>query len=89
MQKLEFTYFQMVLIGIGVGAFFGLIPLVLGVFKKKIKLGILGFLASIVAGAIWSLLSIVTAAVFIWLILKKPSAQDSAVSESNNETEVL
>lgn len=89
MQKLEFTYFQMVLIGIGVGVFFGLIPLVLGLIKKKIKLGVFGFLVSIVAGALWSLLSIVTAAVFAWLILKKPSAQDSAVSESTNETEVL
>lgn len=74
MQKIEITYMQMIMIGMGVGLVLGLIPLVLGYLKGKAKLGAWGFIASILAGAAWSLLSLATVIVFIWLILRKPKA---------------
>lgn len=84
MQKFEVTYFQMVLIGLGVGLVLGLIPLGLGFYKGKKKLALIGFLVSILAGALWSLFSLITVLVFVWLILRSPSeqaAEASAVAE--------
>lgn len=74
MQQIEVTYLQMVLIGVGVGAVLGFVPLVLGIIKGKKKLALWGFVASIAGGAVWSLLSIVVVSVFVWLILKKTPA---------------
>jgi Na+/melibiose symporter-like transporter len=86
MHKIELTYFQMILIGMGVGLVLGLIPLILGIVKGKRKLAIWGFVASIAAGAAWSVLSLITVIVFIWLILRKPSeakpVQDEIVNEN-------
>ncbi len=74
-QTYEVTYRQMVLIGIGVGFVLGLIPLALGLYRGQRKLAIIGFAASIVAGAAWSLFSLIVVIVFVWLILRKPSAR--------------
>jgi hypothetical protein len=71
MQQIELTYFQMTLIGMGVGLVLGLIPLILGIVKGKIKLAVGGLFASIAAGAIWSVISLLTVIVFIWLIVRK------------------
>ena len=82
MQKIELTYLQMTLIGMGVGLVLGLIPLVLGFIKGKKNLAIWGLIASIAAGAAWSLFSLVVVIVFIWLILRKP-AQIAEVADEN------
>ncbi|HEY8563204.1 MAG TPA: hypothetical protein VIL74_22695 [Pyrinomonadaceae bacterium] len=71
-MKIELTYFQMVLIGVGIGAVLGLVPLILGLVKGKKKLAIIGFFASIAAGAAWSVLALLVMIIFIWLILRKP-----------------
>jgi hypothetical protein len=71
MQQIELTYFQMTLIGMGVGLVLGLIPLILGIVKGKMKLAVGGLFASIAAGAIWSVVSLLTVIVFIWLIVRK------------------
>jgi len=64
-----------VLIGAGFGFVLGLIPLVVGIVKRKVKLGSIGLLVSTVSGAILGLiLAIPAAAIFVWLILKKPVA---------------
>lgn len=73
MQKIEITYTQMILFGLGIGFVLGLIPLILGLVKGKKNLALWGFFASIAAGAAWSLLSLITVIVFIWLILRKPT----------------
>ncbi len=86
MQKIEVTYLQMVLIGIGIGAVLGLIPLVLGIIKGKKKLALWGFVASIAGGAVWSLLSIVVVSVFVWLILKKTPALGETAAESLSDS---
>ncbi len=74
-QTYEVTYRQMVLIGLGVGFVLGLIPLALGFYRGQRKLAIIGFAASVVAGAAWSLFSLIIVLVFVWLILRNPSAR--------------
>jgi hypothetical protein len=88
MQKIELTYLQMTLIGMGVGLVLGLIPLILGIVKRKRKLAIWGFVASIAAGAAWSVLSLVTVIVFIWLILRKSVEAEPVQVETVNENSV-
>jgi hypothetical protein len=70
-MKIELTYLQLLLIGMGVGLILGLIPLILGLIKGRKKLAIWGLAASIAAGTIQSVLSLITVIVFIWLILRK------------------
>jgi len=95
-MKIELTYLQLVLIGMGVGLILGLIPLVLGIIKGEKKLAIWALIASILAGAAQSFLALITVIVFIWLIFRK-SAEPKAVenlpvkdspnpSKSENET---
>lgn len=87
MQRIELTYLQMTLIGMGVGFVLGLIPLILGIAKGKKKLALWGFVASVGAGAVWSVLSLLTAIVFIWLILRNPVQKVEVANE--NPVDVL
>jgi len=89
MEQIDLTYSQAILylamIGIFVGALLGLIPLILGIKRKKRQYGIFGFLSSIVLGLVSPILSIIVVAVFTWLILKKPTVEepvDAAASEN-------
>jgi hypothetical protein len=74
MNDIELTYREFyiyVIIGGAIlGALFGLIPFVLGRKRNKARLGLYGFLASIVAGALAPLFAIVVAAVFSWVITR-------------------
>jgi MFS family permease len=65
----EFLFYA-VLIGSAVGALFGLAPLILGIRRGRRRLGLYGFVLSIVGGAIAPLISIVVSSVFLWLIVK-------------------
>ena len=66
-----------------VGFAVGLVPLVFGIWKKKVGLGFLGLIASTIGGAILGLLlAIPAAAVFIWRIMKV-SKTDSAANDSS------
>jgi len=68
------AYIYGTLVTAGVGFVIGLIPLVVGVVKKKLKLGVLGLVASTVGGALLGLiLALPFAAIFVWLIVKQPS----------------
>lgn len=93
MEPLHLTYEQLMffmLINFVIGLVLGLITLIVGIKKNKLKLGILGFLGSTIGGGIVGLLlSLPIMGIFLWLILKKPSADISAKEESNNETELL
>jgi MFS family permease len=64
------------LIGAGLGALFGLIPLILGLRRDKRRLGLYGFVASIVGGAIAPLLSVVIVVIFSWVIVKKKTGPE-------------
>jgi len=72
--QIQLTPFQAgVILGAGLGFVLGLIPLILGIIKKKIKIGVLGFIGAIIGNAILGLLlSIPIIGICIYLILKKP-----------------
>lgn len=91
MNEIQITYREFyiyVLIGGAIlGALFGLIPLVLGRRRHKGRLGLYGFVASIVAGAIAPLLGIIIATIFSWVIVKGTPAQaDSPNSPRSDDS---
>jgi len=85
MLLITVTFWDLVLIGLGVGFVLGLIPLILGFTKNRRNLGIYGFIASIVGGALSSIVSLIVVGIFVWLILKKPT--QAAVA--NEKTAVI
>ncbi len=77
------------LAGLILGFLLGLIPLFLGIKKHNRKYGVYGFIGSIIGGAILGVfLSFPIAAVFTWLILKKPVTANSDDALIVNETPV-
>lgn len=81
-------YYYILLIRIGAGVLMGLIPLILGIRRKRRNLGIWGFIVSIIGGTITPILLIIIVPIFVWLILRKPKAEESANIENSSETEV-
>lgn len=75
------------LIGIGVGLVFGLVPLIFGKIRGKLKLGLIGFFVSIVAGAIWSVLPLIVMIIFVFLIIRNPVASQPAVAVNEPPSE--
>jgi hypothetical protein len=74
------------LLNAGVGLIFGLITLVLGFVKGKVKFGIYGFVACLIGGSILGLfLSLPALIFFSWMILKKPTAENVTEIESEFE----
>ena len=67
------------------GALFGLIPLLLGRRRNKGRLGLYGFVASIVAGAIAPLLGIIVATIFSWVIWKGAPSQPGDTTDTRND----
>ncbi|MEO8041687.1 MAG: hypothetical protein ABI646_03655 [Acidobacteriota bacterium] len=90
MNDIELTYrefYLYVIIGGAIlGALFGLIPLILGRRRNKARLGMYGFLASIVAGAIAPLLAIVVTAIFSWMIVKDKSVHTNGADGVDHGT---
>lgn len=67
-----------------IGLILGVVPLVAGILKKKVRLGFFGLLASTIGGAILGIfLSIPAMAVFTWLILR--SSDTAAASDEISE----
>jgi MFS family permease len=90
MGEIQLNYYQTILvatlIGVGIGILLGLIPLILGIRRKKKRLGVYGFICSTVGGALSSILSLLIVGVFIWLILKNPAEitpNSTETSDSN------
>ncbi len=92
MEQINLTYREAILylalFGIVVGALLGLIPLILGIKRKKRQYGIFGFLSSIVLGLISPILSIIVVAVFTWLILQKSKIEEPIDVRVVNENPV-
>lgn len=81
MDPSQMTFMNWVLLGAGLGLVVGLAPLISGFVKSNVKTGALGFVASIAAGAILGLLlAIPVAAVFTWLIFRKPKQPSEPTS---------
>ena len=78
------------ILGAILGFLLGLIPLILGIVKKKTKLGFLGFIGAIVGNAILGiLLSIPIIAFCSYLILKKQPFDSPAKSGfSPNDSDI-
>lgn len=76
MEQIKFTSNEFIYYGAIAGAilglFLGIIVLILGFIKKERSYGVFGFLGSVILGPISGLLSIIVAAIFIWLILRRP-----------------
>jgi hypothetical protein len=78
-QSIEVSSFQMFLLGIGIGFVLGLIPLIIGIFKKNMKLGLIGFIFTLLGGAIWSVLAlIIMIASTIYIFIKSPKVITAA-----------
>lgn len=77
--QIKLNYYDIAMVGTAVGFLLGLIPLVLGFIKKERSYGVFGFLGSLIGGAILGIfLSVPVAAIFTWLILRKPKSTASA-----------
>jgi hypothetical protein len=66
-------YLYLFLAQLVVGFLLGLIPFFLGRKRGKQSLGTWGLLVTIIAGAISPLGALISIAIFVWLIVKKPS----------------
>ncbi len=67
----EYEALTYILIPAGIGFLLGLVPLVLGFIKQKVRLGVFGLIASTLGGAILGvILSIPAMAVFTWMIVR-------------------
>lgn len=83
MQVLYEQYFYYILAaGVLIGLFFGLLPLIFGIKRKKKNLGLLGFILSGLAGAVSPLVAIVVAVIFLVIVLRsKPAIESEDSSE--------
>jgi hypothetical protein len=58
--------------GAVVGFLLGLVPLIVGIIKKKVKTGVIGLIVSTLGGALLGVfISIPAMAIFTWLILRE------------------
>lgn len=58
----------------------GLIPLVLGIIKKKIKFGLIGFVTCIILWIVATpIFGLPVLVIFIWFIVKKPTENDEYI----------
>lgn len=94
--QIRLSLYDVAMMGAGLGALLGLLPLILGFVKKERSYGVFGFLGSIIGGALLGIfLSIPIVGIFTWLILRKPKnivyppAEDNpnAVQAENSEND--
>ena len=92
MEPIHITYNELliyiVLAGVIIGILLGLIPLILGIKRKKRNYGVYGFFASVVGGAISPLVSIIAVSIFTWLIVRKTAAEKPAEVVVENENPI-
>jgi ABC-type tungstate transport system substrate-binding protein len=82
---MKIQLYELIYLGTAVGFVAGLIPLVLGLIKKKAKYGILGLLCSTIGGLILGIYLILPVLiVFIWLILRKDTGELSKASDNGD-----
>jgi len=60
------------LLNAGIGFVLGLVPLIVGIVKKRVKTGVIGLLAATLGGALLGvIISIPAMAIFTWLIMRE------------------
>ena len=77
----ERNFYYILFADIALGLVIGLIPLILGIRRKKRNLGILAFISCGLAGGFTPILSIVIAAVFTILMLRKSPGKKAVLSD--------
>ena len=86
LMQIRLDFYDIALMGAGLGALLGLIPLIAGFLKKRKLYGFGGFLASIVGGAIMGvLLSVPLIVLFTWLIYKNPETVGAVRTENSDQ----
>jgi hypothetical protein len=76
------------LIPVGIGFGLGLIPLIAGIIKKRVRLGVVGLLVSTVGGALLGMvLSIPAMAIFTWLAIRDGFVAEDALSVDGSDPE--
>lgn len=89
MDPTRMTVTQWILVGGAFGLVIGLVPLVTGFIKKNLKYGFFGFVGSLIGGALLGLLlAIPVAAIFTWLILRRPKAPSEVVIVNQDPIDV-
>lgn len=92
MEPIRVTYNELlvyiVLAGVVIGVLLGLIPLILGIKRKKRNYGAYGFVASVFGGAISPLISVIAVSIFTWLIVRKSAAEKPAEVVVVNENPI-
>lgn len=80
-------YLYVIIGGAILGALLGLVPLLLGRRRGRAKLGLYGFIASIVAGALAPLLALIVVGIFSWLVVReKPAAGDASSRDAGENS---
>jgi len=91
MKDMIFTARELLLyvmvIGVVLGALFGLIPFLLGRRRGQGRLGIYGLLACGAAGAISPIISAIVAGVFAWIIVKRKPEVPQAPADPFTKSE--
>lgn len=88
MDPTTMTVTQQVLFGAGVGLVLGLLPLIVGIVRKRVKLGLIGFVASIAGGAAFALLlSLPISLLFTWLIFRGTGPSAAGAQEIDSKFE--
>ena len=88
-EPLRLSFYDIALMGAGLGLLLGLFPLILGFVKGKIKLGLAGLIGSALGGSVLGVfLSIPIIAVCVWLILKKPQSDSNDTAVNDNQVDV-
>ena len=92
MEPIHITYNELLLYivlgGFVFGILIGLIPLILGIKKKKRNYGTYGFFASMFGGAISPLVAIIAMSIFTWLILRKEKPDSSEDLKKSTDAEI-
>ncbi len=89
MEQIKLTTTEAVvyitIFNIGLGILLGAVPLILGFMRKERSYAVFGFLGSIIGGAILGLfLSVPVAAIFTWLILRKPKLGNTSTENPSD-----
>ena len=78
-------YLYIIIGGAILGALFGLVPLLIGRRRGRARLGLYGFIASIVGGAIAPLLGLIVAGIFSWLVIREKPATGGTSSPDTGD----
>jgi len=80
-------YLYIIIGGAILGALFGLVPLLIGRRRGRARLGLYGFIASIVGGAIAPLLGLIVAGIFSWLVIReKPATGGTSSPDAGDDS---